>query len=286
MSERLMIIRSLLLLLLVGVALVVWFPVVTFSANGDYLTIRFLDVGQGDSIHIMTPDGYELLIDGGPTSMVLRRLSEGRSFFDRKIDVVIATHPDTDHVAGLVDVFERFEVGIIVESEVGSNSPAATAYNQAVLNEEVEIITAKAWQVIKLGDSTVVNILSPYGDTTNLQSNNASIIVQVVYGETEFMLTGDAPSNIEDFLVGKYGDLLQSDVLKLGHHGSKTSTSGLFLDTVLPEFAIVSAGKDNRYGHPNYEVVEKVENKGVELLSTAEVGTIVFKSDGGSVWLE
>lgn len=287
MSERLVIIRNLFLLLLTGIALVVWFPTITFSSVSDnYLTVRFLDIGQGDSIHVETPDGYELLIDGGPTSMVLRKLSEDRSFFDKKIDVVIATHPDTDHVSGLVDVFERFDVGMIIESGAESDSPAALAYARAAENEGVKIITAQAGQIIQLGSSTTIKILSPYGDIKNWQSNNTSVVVQIVYGDVEFMLTGDAPINIEDFLVTKYGSSLESDVLKLGHHGSKTSTSELFLDTVEPDYGIVSAEENSRYGHPHTEVIERVKDRDIEILNTAEIGTIVFKSDGKEVWLD
>lgn len=287
MSERFMIIRSSLLLLLTVMVLIVWSPAISFlSSSDDYLTVRFLDVGQGDSINIETPDGYELLIDGGPTSIVLRKLAEDRSFFDKKIDVVMATHPDADHISGLVDVFKRFDVGMVVESGVESDSSAARAYTRAALNEGVKIIFAQAGQIIQLGASTTVRILSPYGDVTNWQNNNASVVVQVVYGETEFMLTGDAPVNIEDYLVSKYETSLESEVLKLGHHGSKTSTSELFLDTVIPEYAIVSSEENSRYGHPHHEVIEKVEDRDIKILNTAENGTIIFKSDGKKVWLE
>lgn len=287
MSGRLILIRSSLLFLLIIIALFVWDIAMSFSLVSDnYLTVRFLDVGQGDSINIETPDGYELLIDGGPTSIVLRKLAEDRSFFDKKIDVVIATHPDTDHISGLIDVFERFDVGMVIESGAWSDSPAARAYARAALDEKVEIIPAQAGQVIQLGASTTVRILSPYGDVTNWQSNNASVVVQVIYGDTEFLLTGDAPSNIEDFLVAKYGRLLESDVLKLGHHGSKTATSELFLDEVEPDYGIVSAEENSRYGHPHAEVIKRVEDRGIKILNTAEMGTIVFKSDGKEVWVE
>ncbi len=264
----------------------VWQPPI--SASGDpegYLTVRFLDVGQGDSVHIVTPDGYELLIDGGPSASVLRELSKGRLFFDKKIDVVIATHPDTDHVGGLVDVLKRFDVDWLLETESKSDSSAAVAYSDVVSIENARKILAQSGQVLQLGASTTVQILSPYGDTTQWKSNSASIVVRVVYGETEFMLTGDAPSEIEDYLVGLYGSSLQSDVLKLGHHGSKTSTSELFLDNVQPLFAVVSAGANNRYRHPNVDVIKKVMDREIQVVSTIESGTITFKSDGVNVWV-
>jgi competence protein ComEC len=266
--------------------LAIWFPTVSIPIQKEYLTVRFLDVGQGDSIHIETPDGYELLIDGGASSQVLRKLSEGRSFFDRKIDVVLATHPDTDHIGGLVDIFERYTVDYIIKTEAEHEAPAARAFARAESIEGSQVILAQAGQEIQLGASTTIRILSPNGDTTNWGNNNASIVVQVVYGDIAFMLTGDAPSSIEDYLVTAYGSSLESEVLKLGHHGSKTSTSENFLDTVQPEFAVVSASADNRYGHPHQSVIARVFARNIKTLSTATEGTIVFQSDGKEVWLD
>lgn len=274
-------------MLLALVAVLVWQPAARAAGpSGAYLTVRFLDVGQGDAIHILTPDGYEMLIDGGPSPAVLRELTEGRSFFDRQIDVVVATHPDTDHVAGLVDVLSRYDVGMIVETAAEHDAPAAVAFSNAAGAEGTRRITAQAGQTIQLGASTTVRVLSPYGDTTSWENNTASVVVQVVYGDTEFMLTGDAPSAIEEYLVGASGSGIESEVLKLGHHGSKTSSSAVFLQLVQPEYAVVSAGKDNRYGHPHEEVLTSVAAVGSRIVSTAKQGTITFESDGQKVWIK
>ncbi len=287
MTKQVVIVRAFILGALVCVGLASWLPIVTVSATDEpYLTVRFLDVGQGDSIHITTPDGFEMLIDGGPSSGVLRELAEGRNYFDKHIDIVAVTHPDTDHVAGLVDVLERYDVGMILETPVEHDASAARAFDRAAEAEGADVISAQAGQLIQLGASTTVRILSPEGDTTNWESNASSIILQVVYGEIEFMLTGDAPSGIEDYLVGAYGTSLTSDVLKLGHHGSKTSTGENFLQTVKPDFAIVSASIDNRYGHPSSDVINRTSKAGVKILSTAEHGTITLKSNGKEVWVE
>jgi competence protein ComEC len=288
MKERIVHIRFGILTTLLLLAVSIWLPTTSFSSSieENILTVRFLDVGQGDSIQISTPDGYELLIDGGPSADVLRELAKGRDFFDKSIDIVVSTHPDTDHIGGLSDVLERYEIGAIMETEVEHDVEAARAFARATKEEGVQVISAQAGQEIKVGASTTIRILSPLGDTTSWESNTASIVVQVIYGEIEFMLTGDAPSSIEDYLVSSYGASLESDVLKLGHHGSKTSTSENFLNTVKPDYAIVSAGKDNRYGHPHGEVTARTREAGAEILSTAEQGTIVFKSDGKEVWVE
>lgn len=255
------------------------------QTNSKNLTVTFLDVSQGDAIHIQTPEGFEMLIDGGATSQVLRELSANRSFFDRDIDVVLATHPDTDHIGGLVDVLNRYQVHSIIQSNVVNESPASTAFALAVAQEQAEVVFVQRGDVIALGASTTVRVLSPLGDVSQWQSNTASIVVQVKYGDIEFMLTGDAPVGIEEYILEYFGEMIESEVLKLGHHGSDTSTSEAFLALVAPQYAVVSAGLNNRYGHPHSDVVQRVQAQGAELVSTAQQGSITFETDGQTVWL-
>lgn len=250
----------------------------------DCLEVSFLDVGQGDAILIETPDGYEMLVDGGRDATVLSELTKERSFFDKEIDIVVATHPDLDHVAGLVDVLERYTVSTILMTSNEGESDAAKAFTEAVSTEGAEIILADAGQVIQLGASTTIQVFAPTGDESRRESNAASIVLRVVYGNTSFMLTGDALLEIENYLVKTYGSQLDSDVLKLGHHGSKTSTSDLWLDTVTPDFAVVSAGIDNSYGHPHQDVMQRVFKRNIQTSHTGTDGTVVFQSDGESVW--
>jgi competence protein ComEC len=273
------------LLLLLFITILSWFPFTSNSSSScECLTVSFLDVGQGDAILIQTPDGYEMLVDGGRDSSVLRELSKQRSFFDRTIDVVVSTHPDLDHIAGLVDVLKRYQVGTIVMTTNEGDSGAAEAFEAAVPNEDAQIVLADAGQTIALGADVTVQIFAPTGDESKLESNTASIVTRVVYGDTSFMLTGDAPMEIENYLVRTYGSQLDSDVLKLGHHGSKTSTSDLWLDTVTPKFAVVSAGIDNRYGHPHQDVMQRVFKRNIQTSHTGTDGTITFLSDGMTVW--
>lgn len=282
------VIRGMVMGLLLILATIVWWPNYSFSNNSleRNITVSFLDVGQGDAIHIMTHDGYEMLIDGGPSAAVLRELAVDRPFFDRYIDVIIATHPDSDHVAGLVDVFGRYQVGMILETATKHDAPAARKFNDAASTEGARRIIAQTGQVIQLGASTTVRVLSPQGDTTDWENNTASVVVQVQYGDVQFLLTGDAPSSIEEYLAGAYGAGLSSEVLKLGHHGSKTSSSELFLQAVQPDYAVVSAGKENRYGHPHQEVLMRIDETDASLVSTADKGSIIFESDGRQVWLK
>ncbi len=258
------------------------------SANSDdgLLTVAFLDVGQGDAIFIETPDDVQILIDGGANNSVLRALAEEMAIGDRDLDMVLATHPDKDHVGGLVDVLQRYDVASIIKTNNESETSTGEAFDLALENENAEIYFAKAGQQLALGASTSILIFSPNGDVRDLESNTSSIVAQLRYGDIEFMLTGDAPISIEEYLSRTFGKDLESEVLKLGHHGSRTSSGEIFLDTVKPEYGVVSAGKDNTYGHPHSEVAENLQKRDINMLNTADSGTIVFKSDGKKVWRE
>jgi len=259
---------------------------VTESKDDNLLTVAFLDVGQGDAIFIETPDGVQVLIDGGPDSSALRELARQMSHLDRTIDIVLATHSDKDHIGGLIDVLSRYEVASVITTTNQNDTSVARTFTEAVQLEGADLYTAQAGQQYQLGASTTLFILSPLGDPTNWESNSASIVALLEYGDTSFMLTGDAGLNTEEYLVSSYGEFLKSDVLKLGHHGSKTSSGEAFLDTVQPEIGIVSAGIDNSYGHPHPSVVSSLEERDIKILETSKLGTIIFKSDGGRVWFE
>ena len=270
---------------LLGVAVISWLPFLQPKITScECLVVSFLDVGQGDAILIETPDGFEMLIDGGPNAAVLRELSKERSFFDREIDVVVTTHPDLDHIGGLVDVLKRYKVQTILRTENKNDKSAAEAFAAAEEKENAEEILADAGQVLQLGASTTIQIFSPTGDERQWESNASSIVLRVVYGNTSFMFTGDAPQEIEDYLVKTYGAQLDSDVLKLGHHGSKTSSSDAWLDTVTPQHVVVSAGLDNKYGHPHQDVMQRVFARNIQSSHTGTDGTITFYSDGAKVW--
>lgn len=283
-EEKILLSRLVLIVVLAVSAGLTWWNE-TSQTTGRFEVV-FLDVGQGDAVLITTPEGAQVLIDGGPTSAVVRALARHMPRFDTRLDMVVATHPDSDHVAGLVDVLERYEVGEVVMTEKEGESGAARAFALAAESEEALITMARRGQVWQLGASTTLEILYPETDPSELESNASSIVIKVTYDTTSFMLTGDAPKGIEEYLVLTYGEYLQSTVLKAGHHGSRTSTSELWLDEVSPAYVVISAGGDNRYGHPHVEVTDAVFNRGIQMLSTAEIGDIVFVSDGQRVWVE
>lgn len=249
------------------------------------LTVSFLDVGQGDAILIEGPTGIEMLVDGGKDRSVLRELPRVMGPLDRSIDVVIATHPDADHIGGLPGVLSRYSVGRFFESGKEGESSIYESLVVAVDRERgIEEGVLRTGMRIHLGGGAYADVLHPENNAPQLsETNGASIMMRLVYGETEFMLTGDAPAWAEDRAVRRYGPALQSDVLKAGHHGSKTSTSPAFLAAVDPGIVVVSAGKDNSYGHPNVDVVARILESGATLLSTINEGTITFVSDGKAV---
>lgn len=289
MVERLVWVRFVVLLMLGGLTVCLFLaqlPAFAGVGESGQLTVAFLDIGQGDAIFIETPDGVQALIDGGPDGTVLRALGDVMPVGDRTIDVVVGTHPDKDHVAGLVDVLERFDAGQVIRTENSSDTAVSRAFDAAVIAEAVPVTMARGGQVWQLGASTTLTIFSPGSDPSEWESNASSIVALLRYGQIEFVLTGDAPSSIETYLVERYGTGLSAEVLKLGHHGSRTSSSEEFLATVDPQYAVVSAGRDNSYGHPNQEVLDRVAAVGATVVSTAEQGTVVFRSDGERVWVE
>lgn len=256
------------------------------AVSQSNLIVAFLDVGQGDAIFIQAPGGQQMLVDGGANNLVLRELGKVMPFNDRSIDVVLATHADQDHIGGLVEVLKRFEVGLFIETNATSASAVYAELEKIIKEKNIkrEIITAP--EILTLDVNTEFDILFPTQDTAGWDTNESSIVGKLIYGQNSFLLTGDSPQIIEKYLVGKYGDILKSDVLKVGHHGSKGSNSELFVGTVSPKYSIISAGLNNRYGHPAPEVVSVLENFGGQILETLGQGTIILESDGESLKLK
>ena len=270
----------------------VWYTLYTMQKD-RVLTVTFLDVGQGDAIFIQSPSGVQALIDGGNSGQkVVRELSKILPFYDRSIDIVMATHPDTDHVGGLITVLKNYAVKHILRPGVGHDAPAIDSLLLEIAKEKNKGATealARRGMVFDLGADThgvraKLHILFPDREVNALESNTASIVARLVYGDTSLMLTGDSPKAIEKYLVSLDSTALKSGILKIGHHGSKTSTSEAFLGYVDPQWAIVSAGKDNSYGHPHKSVVDMVRRFGIAIKNTANDGSISFESDGRG-WL-
>ncbi len=270
-------------LLLLG-NLLVWY-VVAREDRGGILTVSYLDVGQGDAIFIDSPSGIQVLIDGGKGKKVLAELGRVMPFYDHSIDVVIATHPDQDHIEGLIGVEERYKTLIYIEPGLVTDKPFHNILKAEVSKNGTQRLVAKAGQRIELGKGAYLEIIFPDLDVSTWQAdtNKASVVAKLVYGKTSFLFSGDLPIAWEDYLAGTRGSDLDVDVLKVGHHGSRTSSGDYFLSATSPTIAVISAGKDNSYGHPHKEVLERLTKTGAQILSTIDLGTITIKSNGTSI---
>ena len=263
----------------------VWFAVYQRQPD-EILRVYFFDVGQGDAIFIDSPRHGRALIDGGHNRQILAELGKILPFGDKNIDVVVATHPDADHIGGLLEVVSRYDVGLFLEPGVQMEKQIDSELHTRVNDKNIPIMLARRGMVINFGDGVKLTILFPNQDVSRWNENDASIVAKLVYGEQSFLLTGDSPIKIENILINLDKEILISKVLKVGHHGSRTSTSLSYAEAISPEYAVISAGKDNTYGHPHKEVLDILQTVGSTILNTFESGTIKFETDGKTLKLK
>ncbi len=246
-------------------------------SSSGVLTVAVLDVGQGDAIFIESPSGAQIMFDGGSPRKSLAPLRKIMSPFDRTLDAIIITNPDADHIGGFADILKNYEVGLVLEPGTYNSSKTYQNLKKEIQDKKIKNILAKKGMRINMGAGAVIDILFPDRDVSNWSTNDGSIVARLSYGETSMMLTGDSTSKTEKrILENNSMDELESDILKVGHHGSRSSTSYDFAKEVAPEYAIISDGKDNSYGHPHQEVLDTLAEFGVQILRTDELGTIVL----------
>jgi len=255
--------------------------------NNNYLSVNFLNVGQGDSAFIETPEMHQILIDGGPGSVVLSKIAKEMPFWDRSLDLVILTHPEADHMQGLLDVLQRYKANYILWTGVIKSAPEYDQWIKVLEKQEKEgakILIAEQGQEIKAGDlkiDTLFPFKSLEGQRLTASANDTCVVNKLIYGKDSFLFTGDITSDTEKKLVDS-GEDIASDVLKVAHHGSKYSSSDLFLQAVSPKIAIIEVGK-NSYGHPTPETLQRLENFGIKMFRTDKDGDVEFVSDGNSI---
>lgn len=238
------------------------------------LHVWFLDVGQGDAIFIQTPDGRQILVDGGPSpSALAAQLGEVMPFWDRSLDMVILTHPDADHSAGLIPLFDRFSVASALDA-LAPGDPAGAAWVAATANASRQSITRGTQ--IRVGGA-LLTALNPAAVPAGETGNNDSIVLRLDYGAASLLLTGDAEAEAEQAMLAA-GLPLTADVLKIGHHGSDAGTTGEFLAAVQPQLAVISVGAENRFGHPAAGLLARLS--GIDVLRTDQRGRIELVSDG------
>jgi len=237
-------------------------------------------VGQGDSIFIQTPDKKQILIDGGPTDAVLAKLGQAMGFFDRTIDLVILTHPDSDHLNGLIEVLQKYQVAQILASPIKAASAGFSQWQQIVSEKKLTLINAQAGQEVKISPGITFAVVHPFGaGQSSKDTNQFSLVGRLCYCQVCFLLPGDLPEAQEKVLESTDFNLA-SQVLKVAHHGSKTATGEAWLESIKPQLAIISVGQDNKFGHPSPETLERLQQDVIKILRTDKDGDIKIKTDG------
>lgn len=248
--------------------------------QGKQLKVYFLDVGQGASQLLITPSGKTMLIDAGNNDKEQKMLDYMKKYRIDKLDVVIGTHPDADHIGGLDKVIDHIPVDAIYMPKVQSNTKTFESLLRSIKNKGLKVKTAKSGLSWDLDDQVHVDMLAPTG--TYEDTNNMSAVVKVTYGQNSFLLTGDAEAESEKDMIAS-GANLQADVLLVGHHGSNSSTTAKFLKQVHPKYAVIQVGEGNSYGHPKPKVLDRLQQQGVEVYRNDKQGTVEVTSDGRSI---
>jgi competence protein ComEC len=244
------------------------------------LKVHFIDVGQGASQLIIGPAGKTILIDAGNNNkekLVVAYLKKEKI---KKIDILIGTHPDADHIGGLDAVIDNYDIGKIYMPKVQSNTDTFKDVLAAIQKKKLKVSTAKSGLTLEWETGIKVEMIAPVG--TYDDTNDMSAVVHLTYGSNSFLFTGDAETKSEADML-KSGVNVKSDVLMIGHHGSKSSTSQKFLDAVNPKYAVIQVGKDNNYGHPTVEVLKKLNDKKIKIYRNDEQGNVVFTSNGKDI---
>ncbi len=285
------------------------------------LEVNFFDIGQGDAIFITTPARHQILIDGGPNSDILEKLNQEMPFWDKTIDLIILTHPEHDHYFGLLEVLQRYKVENILWSGILRDTNEYKKWRNLLEQENARIIIAEQGQKIIYSSNVIArsatspqtggatkqshsplviasepadersnpicyfDILHPFENLENQETknpNNTSVVARLVFGENSFLFTGDIYKSVERDLIER-GIYLKSDVLKVCHHGSKTSSAEEFIEYVSPEIAVILVGKDNPYKHPRPETLATLEKFGINILRTDIDGDIKLISNGSEI---
>lgn len=268
--------RKLLSFIVALVLIVGFIPFSNAEAAAKSLKVHFINVGQGDSILVQAPAGKTMLIDGGPKSAGDDVVAFLKSKGVKHLDYVVATHPDADHIGGLIDVLKTFKVKNFIDSGKAHTTETYVEMLTLIDKKNIKYIVPSTLDTYKLDPNMTTRVL--YANSDADDNNDASIVLKLTYNKVSFLLTGDASTEIEEQIASKYD--VSATVLKAGHHGSDTSSSAKFISKVNPKVAILSYGKDNSYGHPNSAVVSRLKNVGAKIYKTATDCNITVTSDG------
>ena len=251
------------------------------NTNNDLLKVHYLDVGQGDSIFVELPNNETMLIDAAESYQSENIINYLKNLNYQKIDYVIGTHPHTDHIGGLKNIINTFEIGKIYMPKVVSTTKTYESLLMAIKDKNLKINTAKAGTSIIDTDTLKINILAP-NNSTYTELNNYSAVTKITYGTTKFLFMGDA----EKLSENEIKENVTADVIKIGHHGSNTSSSIDFIKKVNAKYGIISVGLNNKYNLPKEETITNWENSGTKIYLTSTNGTIRASSDGTNIKIE
>lgn len=251
------------------------------------LVFAMLDVGQGDALFIESPTGTQIMFDEGPTRKILGSLARVMPFYDRTIDAVIITNPDADHIGGFLDVLKNYKVDRVFESGALTDSKIYQNLKEEIRKQNIPNILAKRGMRLDIGGGAVIDILFPDRDVSSWATNEGSVVARLSYGDTSIMLAGDSTAKTEKIILSENSSAhLRSTILKVGHHGSRTSSSVPFVQAVAPVYALISDGKDNKYGHPHQDTLDTLSSFGAKIFRTDLLGSIIMKSDGESFYFQ
>jgi len=253
-----------------------------FKVSNHNLRFHFIDVGQGDSSLIITPKGKTILIDAGDEAHAKKVVSYIREQGIEKLDLVVATHPDADHIGGMDKVIKNFDIDVFAMPDVSAKTNQYKQIQRELKAKKMKATRLYQGDEVQIDDDIDFEILSPVKGKKYDDTNEYSIVAKIVYKDTSFILMGDATMENEVDIINNVPDI-DIDVLKLGHHGSSTSSSDYFITKTSPKIAIISCGKNNKYGHPHQEVMRVLKKHGVTPYRTDEMGDIVITSDGKKI---
>lgn len=257
-------------------SLICMFPLAITTAADAPMRVHFIDVGQGDSILIETPQKKNILIDGGEPDAGKQLISYLKEKDIEEIDLLIATHPDFDHIGGLNEVLAELPVKEIIDNGQPHLTRTYATYRLHIIKQLIPVNIAKENQDIALEKNIDIQVLNAAGKTKN--NNESSIVLKVSYNDIDFLLMSDVEAEQEKKIAKKYD--VETEILKVAHHGSNSSSSLEFLKKAKPEAAIISYSKENNYGHPVERVIENLEKLNAQIYSTAVYGNIVIETDG------
>ncbi len=247
--------------------------------NSNVLKVHFFDIGQGDAAMLVTPSGQQIVIDGGPDTSLLEHLGSSMPFLDRTIELLVLSHPDADHLTALPDILERYKIEKVLLSGVPHTSGRYEKFLALLKEQATTVIVADPSEDIAMGDGVVLDTIWPPSEsfgTEFMDSNDSSVVLRVLYGKNSILFTGDIEEIAEQAILQTGADI-RSSILKVAHHGSRTSSSTGFLLAVQPDLAVISVGRDNPFGHPHLDIVDRYRHFGIPVVSTAESGTISLK---------